>query len=306
MFTMDYFIEVICSIIRMCTPLLYCGLAAAICSKADIFNLSMDGAMTVGAFFSIVVNYRTGSVVLSVLAAVLSAMIMSAVVAFVVLKLKGNPVVVGIATNVTMGGLTTYLLYVLLGVRGNFTNPELVGLTKIVLPVNIPVVSKVLSGITYVDLLAFVFAILLYIFLYKTVLGYRIRAIGTNPMAAKSLGTPVVKYQFWTMTLSGGLSGLGGVLLSMGTTRLFIQNITSGRGYIALAANNLGKSHPLGVLASSLFFGTTEALGFILQQTSVKGQVTGSIPYVATVLALIVFTLQKRYSKNKKQNEVLQ
>ncbi len=308
MFTLEYSVEVVSSIIRMCAPLLYCALAAAICSKAGIFNLSMDGSMTVAAFFSIVVNYHTGSVFLSVLAAMVSAMAVSALVGFLVIKLKANPVVVGIATNVAMGGVTTYLLYAIFKVRGNFTSPSLVGLPKIRIPFiqDIPFIGAVLSGITYVDLFSFVFAILLYLFLYKTVMGYRIRAIGTNGVAARSLGTPVDRYQFITITLSGILCGLGGVLLSMGTTRLFIENITSGRGYIALAANNLGKSHPIGVLISSLFFGTTEALGFLLQQTSVKGQVTASIPYVATILALMLFTVQKRHAKKKKQKETME
>lgn len=307
MFTLDYSVEVVSSIIRMCAPLLYCALAAAICSKADIFNLSMDGAMTAGAFFSIVANYYTKSVFFSVMAAITAAMVVSALVGFLVIKLKANAVVVGIATNVAMGGATTYLLYTILGVRGNFTDPSLVGLPKmkIALLSDVPFVGSVLAGITYVDAFAFVCAIGMYWFLYKTVLGYRIRAIGTNPTAARSLGTPVDRYQFITITLSGIFCGLGGVLLSMGTTRLFIQNITSGRGYIALAANNLGKSHPLGVLGSSLFFGMTEALGDLLQQTSIKGQFTGAIPYVATIVALICFTLQKRHSKKKKQKAAM-
>ncbi len=110
-----------------------------------------------------------------------------------------------------------------------------------------------------------------------------INSVGINPEAAKSLGTPVEKYQFLTITLSGILTGLGGVLLSMSTVTLFIQDITSGRGYIALAANNLGNSHPLGVLFSSFFFGVCQAFGNALQNTSLKTQITASIPYVATI-----------------------
>ena len=121
-----------------------------------------------------------------------------------------------------------------------------------------------------------------------------------NKEAARSLGTPVEKYQFLTISLSGILCGLGGVLLSMGTVTLFMQNMTSGRGYIAMAANNLGKSHPIGVLLSSLFFGFSQAAGNVLQNTSLKTQITASIPYVATIVALILFSIQnKRKKKNK-------
>ena len=174
------------------------------------------------------------------------------------------------ATNTMMGGVTTYLLYVIFKTKGVFTDPSLVSLTKIDIPFikDIPVLGTMISGLTIIDYLAFIIAIGMHIFLYKTVLGYRLRAIGINKEAARSLGIPVEKYQFLTISLSGLLCGLGGVLLSMGTVTLFIQNITSGRGYIAMAANNLGKSNPIGVLLSSLFFGFSQAAGNVLQNTS--------------------------------------
>ncbi len=307
MLSVDYLLEIISSTIRMCSPLLYCGLAAAICAKADIFNISMDGAMLASAFFSIVVNFYTHNVFLSVLAGILASMLVSALVGVLTIKFKASPVVVGIATNVAMGGVTTYLLFSIFNTRGVFTDPSLVGLSKVDIDLlnNIPYLGTILRGLTYIDLLAYASAIILYIFLYKTVIGYRLRALGINGIAAKSLGTKVDTYRFVTITLSGILCGLGGVLLSMGTVTLFIQNITAGRGYIALAANNLGKSHPLGVLASSLFFGLTEALGNFLQNTSVKGQITDSIPYVATIIALIIFAIQKKAAKKNRTKKLL-
>ena len=142
-----------------------------------------------------------------------------------------------------------------------------------------------------------------YVFLYKTVIGYRLRAIGINKEAARSLGTPVERYQFITMTCSGILCGLAGVLLSMGSVTLFIQNISSGKGYIAMTANNLGAAHPLGVAAASLFFGICQSVGSFLQQTSLKGQITGAIPYVMTILASIVSSI---YVKAKKERKIRQ
>ena len=206
------------------------------------------------------------------------------------------------ATNTMIGGVTTYLLYIIFKTKGVFTDSSLVSLSKINLPIikDIPVIGTIFSGLTIIDYLAFILAIGIYIFLYKTVLGYRLRAIGINKEAARSLGTPVEKYQFLTISLSGILCGLGGVLLSMGTVTLFMQNMTSGRGYIAMAANNLGKSHPIGVLLSSLFFGFSQAAGNVLQNTSLKTQITASIPYVATIIALILFSIQTKGNKKKK------
>lgn len=298
----DYLAVVVNSTIRMMTPILLVTLAAAICTKVKIFNIAMEGTMLTGAFFSIVANYYTHSVFWSVVAGAVSGMIVSAIVGFCIIKLKASPVVVGMATNTMMGGVTTYLLYVIFKVKGVFTDPSLVSLTKIDIPVikEMPVIGTILSGLTIIDYLAFIIAIGMHIFLYKTVLGYRLRAIGINKEAARSLGTPVEKYQFLTISLSGLLCGLGGVLLSMGTVTLFIQNITSGRGYIAMAANNLGKSNPLGVLLSSLFFGFSQAAGNVLQNTSLKTQITASIPYVATIIALVIFSIKNKKNKVKK------
>ncbi|MGG7142338.1 ABC transporter permease [Clostridium nigeriense] len=300
--SIDYLAVVVNSTIRMMTPILLVTLAAAICTKVKIFNIAMEGTMLTGAFFSIVANYYTHSVFWSVIAGAVSGMIISAIVGFCIIKLKASPVVVGMATNTMMGGVTTYLLYVIFKTKGVFTDPSLVSLTKIDIPVikDIPVLGTMISGLTIIDYLAFIIAIGMHIFLYKTVLGYRLRAIGINKEAARSLGTPVEKYQFLTISLSGLLCGLGGVLLSMGTVTLFIQNITSGRGYIAMAANNLGRSNPIGVLLSSLFFGFSQAAGNVLQNTSLKTQITASIPYVATIVALVIFSIKNKKNKGKK------
>ena len=107
------------------------------------------------------------------------------------------------------------------------------------------------------------------------------------------------------MTLSGILCGLAGVLLSMGSVTLFIQNITNGKGYIAMTANNLGKSHPLGVLAASLFFGACQSLGSFLQQSGLRGQITGAIPYAATILASIFSAIRYHRLKEKKAQEAI-
>lgn len=302
-FSWNYFAAIISSTLRNCSPLLYCSLAAAICKRADVFNISMEGTMLASAFFSIVVNYYTHNLFLSVLAGAVTGMVVSAIVGFFTIRLKASPVVVGMAVNTMMDGVTMFLLYVIFHTKGVFTDPSLVGLTKI--NVGVPVLSDLLSGMTILDYFAYVSALLAYIFLYKTVAGYHIRALGINGEAARSLGTPVDRYRFITITLSGILCGFAGVLLSMGSVTLFIQNISSGRGYIAMAANNLGRSHPLGVLGASIFFGCCQALGNFLQNTSLKGQITDSIPYVATIAALIIFTLQKNRKKAQKMKKVL-
>lgn len=301
-----YISQVLNSTLRMTAPLLYAALAAALSNKVNIVNISMEGVMMAGAFFGIVVNYYTNSIVLAILGSALSGFIISAIVAFFIVKLKANAVVVGLATNTMMSGLTIYLMYLIFDTRGVFTDPSLKSLPRVNLPIikDLPFIGDVLRNLTIIDYLAVVMAILIYIFLYKTVLGYRVRAVGINEEAAKSLGTNTDKYKFWVVSLSGILSGLAGTLLSMGTVTLFIQDITSGKGYIALAANSIGQSHPLGVLISTTFFGFSQSLGSVLQRTALKSQITQSIPYVATIVALVVYSIQRKRAK-KRQIEQL-
>ena len=159
--SVDYLAVVANSTLRMMTPILLVTLAAAICTKVRIFNIAMEGTMLTGAFFSIVANYYTHNVFLSVLTGAISGMIVSAIVGFCIIKLKASPVVVGMATNTMIGGVTTYLLYIIFKTKGVFTDSSLVSLSKINLPIikDIPVIGTIFSGLTIIDYLAFILAI---------------------------------------------------------------------------------------------------------------------------------------------------
>ena len=173
----------------------------------------------------------------------------------------------------------------------------------IALPVikDIPVLSTMFTNLTAIDYAAFLLAIVMYIIMYKTVIGFRLRAIGINQSAASSLGINVARNQIIAMTLSGAMIGLAGCLLSLGSVTLFIQNISSARGYVALAANNLCQGHPIGALLSSLLFGFTQALARVLQNTAIKQQLLECIPYIATIAAMAVYNaIARRRAKAAK------
>lgn len=300
---LNYIATLLNSMIRMTSPILLAALTAAICNKVKVFNIGMEGTMMASAFFSIVANYYTHSVLLSVLAGLLAGVLIAALIAFFIIKLKAAATVVGMAVNTMMAGATTYLLYVIFDTRGVFTDPALQALPRWNLPLikSIPFLGTVLANLTPLDYMAIIMPIVLHIFLYKTVTGFRLRAIGINQAAAKSLGTKVERDQFLTVTLSGALCGLAGCLLSMGSVTLFIQNISAGRGYMAIAACNMGNANPLGVLFASFFFGICQSLGNALQNTSLKTQVTAAIPYAATILVLILFSIYKTAVAKRKK-----
>ena len=167
-----YIATVLNSMIRMTSPILLAALTAAICNKVKVFNIGMEGTMMAGAFFSIVANYYTHSIFLAVLAGAASGLVISAINAICIIRFKASATVVGMAMNTLMTGATTYLLYVIFGVRGVFTDSSLLPLPRINLPIikDIPFIGKVLANLTPIDYFAILLAVGMHIFLYKTVM----------------------------------------------------------------------------------------------------------------------------------------
>ena len=204
--------------------------------------------------------------------------------------------IVGMALNTFARGFTTFLLSVVFNTKGAVNPTDLKGLTKIDLPVvkNVPFLSTVFSSLTAIDYLAFALAIFMFILMYRTVIGFRLRALGINKSAAGSLGINVPRYQITATTLSGCMIGLAGCLLTLGRNAMFIQDISGARGYVALAANNLCKGHPLGAMISSALFGFTTALAQSLQGTAIRQQLLQCIPYISTIAAMAIYNAYAR------------
>lgn len=300
---LNYLAVLINSTIRSTTPVLLAALGSLICSRSGVFNIALEGQMLISTFTSIIVNYFTGNTFLAVAAGVLSGTLVGVVVAVLQVKYKAADMVIGTSINLLVGALTNILLSIILGVRGSFTSPDLVALKKISLPIinKIPFISRVFLDLTIIDYLAYIIAILIYIYLFKTVSGFRVLSVGVNKEAAESLGIKAVRTQIAMVILSGALCGLGGAVLSMGQVRLFVENMTTGRGFIAMASASMGMNHPLYAMASSLFFGFAQAMGATLQNV-IPSQLTMSVPYIATILALVIFSQRSRRKKfvNKK------
>ena len=302
--SIEYLASVFATVIRQTSPILLVALCAGVCSKVKVFNIALEGTLLISAFFAFLTQYFVRNIWLSVLVAMAVAMLTTFIMSFFIVKLKGQPMIVGMAINTFALGFTIFLLSMIFNTKGTVTDPTLKGLPKITLPVikDIPVVSTMFSSLTIIDYAAFVLAVVMYVIMYKTVIGFRLRAIGVNKSAASSLGVNVERYQIIATTLSGSMIGLAGCLLSLGSVTLFIQNISAARGYVALAANNLCQGHPLGCLLSSALFGFTKALAQVLQNTAIKQQLLECIPYIATIVAMAVYNaIAKRRAKGLKR-----
>lgn len=296
---------IINSTIRSTTPVLFAALGSALCSRSGVFNIALEGQMLISSFFSIVVNYYTGNAFLAVSAGVLSGALIGLIVAVLQIKYKAADMVIGTSINLFVGALTAILLTIIFGAQGSFSSQELITLKKIQLPVikDLPVLRVLFQNLTILDYLAYVVAIVIFIFLFKTVSGFRVISVGVNKEASESLGIKAIRTRMLMVIISGALCGLGGAVLSMGQVTMFTENMTSGRGFIAMAAASMGQNHPLYIMGSSLFFGFAQAAGSTMQNV-IPSQLTMTIPYIATIVALAVFgnrSTRSRFIKRGKK-----
>ena len=278
------------SVVRASVPILLAAIGGLICERAGVFQISLEGTMLVGAFTAVSVSYVSGNAYLGVLGAIAGGMATSSLLAVGHVSRKGDPIVIGIAINLLAVGLTGFLLPQFFDLRGVFRDPAIVGLVDYEIPLlsDLPVVGNALFDMTLAGYLSFVLVPGVWIVLFRTAVGLRLRGVGENPAAAQTRGVPVTTYQYTAVAVSGLLAGLAGAQLALGNVVQFAENMTAGRGWIAVVAVLLGQAHPLGVLAACLLFGFAEGLGFRLQGNGFAVQVTDALPWVATLLALVI------------------
>jgi len=277
--------------LRMVTPILLAALGGAICSRVGLFNVGLEGLILIGAFSAILGNYLTGSIAVAILFSIGFTLIFSLLFAYMSINLQANVIVVGIALNFLAAGLTTFALRAIFNVKGAYYDKDMVGLPKLDIPLikDIPWLGDIISGQSILVYAAIIIVIALQFFLYKTVSGFRLLAAGENPVAARSLGLHVKKFQYAAVLICGALCGLAGAQLSLGNVTMFTEGMTNGRGFIALVATMLGQSNPIGVAGASILFGFMEALSYRLQNFSIPSNITSMLPFVVTIIAMIFF-----------------
>lgn len=284
------------SIPRFVTPILLAALGGALCERAGVFNIGLEGFILTGAFAAVLGSYFTGSPWLGALSAILAGVAMGLVFAEFNLRRGGDPIVVSIAINILAAGLTTYLLRAIFDVIGAFTNPNIVGFRPIRLPVveSIPILGPILSGQSILFYLALAAVPAIHYFLARHRLGLRIRAAGENPAALEAGGVNPRGVQLWSLIGCGALCGLAGAQLSIANVNLFVENMSAGRGWIAVVAVLLTRGRPWPLFLIALIFGAVDSLSFRVQGLGLAQQFTDMMPYIATLLVLVALSWWRR------------
>jgi ABC-type uncharacterized transport system permease subunit len=278
----------VAAVLLAATPVLFAALAGALSAQVGVFNIALEGQMLWGAFAAVAASFYTGNPWAGVLAAVLSTALFSVVLAVGAARWKADPIVIAIGSNLFALGITGFLMRVLFDVSGSFSPRGLVGLEKMRWLSDVPILGPVFGGQTLLVPLALVLIVVVGLWLALTPRGLRLRGVGEHPDAAASLGINVAGYQFWVTIAAGALCGFAGAQLSLGNVTVFTENMTAGRGWIAVAAVMLVAGRPLWLPLSCLGFGAAEALGFRLQGVGAPQQLTDAAPYAITILVLIL------------------
>lgn len=282
------------SVLRVSTPLIFAGMAAVVSEKAGVVNIAIEGMMLSAALAGVIFSAITQNAFIGLVGAILISVVMALTLAYFSLSLKTNNILSGLAVNVIAKGGTIFVLYMVTGDKGASTSLKSVSVPTWNIPLikDIPVIGQIFSGQNLLTYLAFVFVILTAVFINRTRTGLRIRAVGENPGAVKSVGVNVKKVQYIALIISGICAGFGGAFLSMGYMDGFTANMTNGRGFIALAAESMGQCTPLGTCIAAIVFGCADALSNSLQIFRVPAQFVQMIPYVVTLLGITLYSAQ--------------
>ncbi|MDD3221093.1 MAG: ABC transporter permease [Clostridia bacterium] len=286
--TVGFFTAFFAAMVRMAVPLLYAGLGEMFAEKTGILNIGMEGVMLSGAFFSFAAALFSGNLWIGLLGGILGGVAVSMIHAVLSIKLAQNQSVSGIAINMFVLGVTSFLAKIL---KEGQSYQQITTFSTIKIPVlsNIPLIGDALFNQDIFTYFLYVLVVVIALFYRKTAKGLAFEAIGEHPRAADAAGIPVHKYQYIAMIVNGILGGIGGAYLVLVQLGVFTENMTSGRGYIALAAVILGRYTSVGTFGAALIFGGANALQIRLQAVGVPlpAQALAMLPYIITLIALL-------------------
>ena len=289
-FTDDFFYATI----RMASPIILAALGEVLLERAGIFNLGIEGIMLFGAFFAVLGSFLTGSAWMGVVFALLVGVVLGLVYAFAVVTIRSNQAVTGTGINILAIGLTSLLSRMIWGVQAVPLTVKGIGPLAIPFLSDIPVIGAILFNHSPLVYLSYIMIGFVYFILYKTSWGLKIRSIGEQPKAADTMGINVIRWKYGMCMISSMFATLSGAILSLSFMNLFVDNMSGGRGYMAVASVILGQWNPMGAAVGGLIFGAGNAIQMRLQAFGVP--IPSSLLLVLPMVIALVVVLAVRGS----------
>jgi len=281
--------------IRFATPILLAALGGYLCQRAGVFNIGLEGTMLSGAFAAVAASFAANSWAVGILGGLLGGVFAAGIFALFVVTLRTDEIVTGLTVNILALGITTYLLRAVFGVQGRFASDEIVMVPSLDLPLDwIPGIGHFLSSASILVYVAVLAAVAIHVFMRFLPGGVRLQAVGEAPAALVASGLPVAASKWWAILASGGLCGLAGAYLTIGELGQYVDNVTAGRGYIAIAAFVFGGSGVSGVVLAAFLFGLVDSLAIRTQGLGLPSNLAFTLPYIAAIAAITMVGLRQR------------
>jgi simple sugar transport system permease protein len=283
----------VAAMLRYATPLTFAAIGGMFSERSGVVNIGLEGMMLTGAFFSIWADVETGSWAVGILVGGAAGGALALLHAFFAIHLRVDQIVGGTAINFLALGITGYLFIQIYGNEGTPGTISQIPDVRLHLD-SIPpqrfghFLDDAVGQLNLMIWISFAVILLSYVVMFRTPVGLRIRSVGEHPRAADTVGISVYRIRYGAVVLSGVLASLGGAYLSIGFNHSFSENMTAGRGFIALAALIFGGWRPLGAFAAALLFGFSSALALRLPDAygASAGYLFQALPYVLTLIAV--------------------
>jgi simple sugar transport system permease protein len=275
------------SMLRYATPLIFGALGGMFSERSGVVNVGLEGMMLMGAFFGILAADKLDSWFFGLVIGILSGGAMGLLHAIWSVHLRADQIISGFAINFLALGITGYLFIDVYGQEGTPTDIPSIPNVRLSFLDGIPFIGDIFGNLNLMIWIALILVPVSWLVLFKTPLGLRIRAVGEHPRAADTVGIDVYRIRYGAVIASGMLAAAGGAFLSIGFVNSFNENMTAGRGFIALAAVIFGNWRPFGAAAACLLFGFSSALAQRLPEYSESAAVLfQALPYVLTLIAV--------------------
>ncbi|RDL45750.1 ABC transporter permease [Marinomonas piezotolerans] len=283
----DLITQILFAAVKTGTPLLFVALGEVICEKTGVLNLGQEGMMLMGAVVGFMAAYGSGNAGIGIIGAMLIGSAMSLIFGFLVLHLGANQVATGLALTIFGTGLSAFIGSSVVGhTIPGFQPMHIPGLSEL------PIVGKALFSHDPLVYLAVVMAFLVSYVANRTRLGLTIKAVGENPHAANAIGIKVLRVRYLAVMFGGAMAGLGGAYMSLVYTPMWVENMTAGRGWIALALVVFASWRVGNIVLGAYLFGVASIMHLVLQGMgwSISPNLLAMLPYVATIVVMVLIS----------------
>jgi ABC-type uncharacterized transport system permease subunit len=274
-------------------PLILGALAGVLCERTGVINVAIEGQFLAGAFAGALAASVAGNLGVGLVAAMLAGGLIGALLAVFAIRYLVNQVILGVVLNVFALGLTGYGYDSFMQQNQSLNSPGHFGPIKVPLLGDIPVLGPLLFDANIIVYLTYGLVVVIDVALFRTRWGLRTRAVGEHPQAADTVGINVLRTRYRNVIVGGLVAGLGGAALTLGTVGSFSYNISSGKGFIALAALIFGRWSPRGAVGAALLFGFADALQVLLSvvhtPVAIPSNLLAMLPFLVTLFAVAGF-----------------